>query len=140
MDMTPEQLRAVEGTVRRAVSEAIQEHEESRHLPFEVEDFLRNNQLAIEWLVDTVRGPKVVDPITGVVQDQRDTTQGLDERVRRIEEQTSLLPKLAETVERMEKSLNGKQSLGVKELSKIGATVGVVLAAVLEGMRAVFRV
>ena len=85
-----------------------------------------------------MRGPQIVDPITGVVQDQRDVEQGLAERVRRIEEQTSAIPAITKAVNRMEATLqNGgvRAKLSLRDVAKVAFYVGVVLAAVVEGLR-----
>ena len=131
-DMSREDLDAIE----RAICKAIREHEESRHLAAEVEEFLRDNQKAIEWLVDTVRGPQMIDPISGKAE--RDIEQGLDARVKRIEEQTSAIPALTEAVARMESRMNNggvRAFISFKDLSKVTIAVGTIIAGLFEGFR-----
>ena len=102
---------------------ALRVHEEQQHA-------------AIERLIDAVWGPREVDPVTGERLDRRSYQDGLDERVRRIEQ----------TVGRIESQLakltDGKGGLlqvriPMSDIVKIGLLLGAIVAGLMEGLRLV---
>ena len=106
-------------------------HEQTRHFPIELERFLQENSRSVEWLVDTVRGPRMKDPITGQLTDQRLISDGLDERTKRIEK------KLDVVLREMERH-GGKAKLTTSELMRVAVGIGAVVAGIMQGVRLVF--
>ena len=117
--------------VTEAVEAAITKHERTRHFPVELERFLQENSKAVEWLVDTVRGPRITDPVTGKVTEHRAVSEGLDARTRRIEEKVDQI---------MRELGNGgvRAKLTMNQLARIAVGVGVVAAGIVQGAKLLF--
>lgn len=105
---------------RDAIAEALRLHEERQHVQ-------------IERLIDAMWGPREPDPATGEPTDRRRREDGIDERVRRIEQTVS---RIEEQLARLTDGNGGllQVKIPVADIVKIGVLLGVVLGGIVAGL------